>query len=187
MIEYLLKFNLGYIYSKLFVCYYVAKEASNSMTKNEFLDVLRQSLVGEVSPEVIEQNIRYYDQYLVASSPEKLENLFIELGDPRLIAKSIIESNRAAKQKGGYGSYQSDYSSINYDSQNENQGHSSSQHKKSFLFASTTWYQKITIALSIILTVIILIFLGRIMIGLLFTIGIPIILLLFVMSLFRKR
>ena len=34
------------------------------MKKNEFLDILNQSLDGEIRPDKIKQNIDYYNQYI---------------------------------------------------------------------------------------------------------------------------
>ena len=60
------------------------------MSRQEFLQRLRDTLTGEVPGNVIEENIRYYDDYIGA------------IGDPRLIAKTIMEATENAREGGSY-------------------------------------------------------------------------------------
>jgi iron only hydrogenase large subunit-like protein len=71
------------------------------MKKSEFLELLKQSLNGEIRPDKIKQNIDYYDQY-IGNNPSDEEEIINKLGDPRLIAKTIIESERIAKERGKF-------------------------------------------------------------------------------------
>ena len=65
------------------------------MTKNDFLDKLRLALNGKVSASLVQENMTYYNEYIDAqirmgrSEQEVMEML----GDPRLIAKTIVETN----------------------------------------------------------------------------------------------
>lgn len=72
------------------------------MTKQEFISRLRAALNGNVSPGVVTENINYYEDYINTEirkgKPEA--EVLMALGDPRLIAKTIIETNG---QTGGYG------------------------------------------------------------------------------------
>lgn len=66
------------------------------MTKHEFLSELRTALEGNIPSQEVEENIRYYDSYFSEShKPEK--EVCEELGDPRLIARSLIDSFTASK------------------------------------------------------------------------------------------
>ncbi len=156
------------------------------MNKREFLEILRESLKGEVSLEDIEQNIRYYDQYISAQTTAEEEKTLGELGDPRLIARTIIESDKAAKQKVKYTS-QGNYTNYNSQEDNSQDNREKSNHNRNIFFTNVKWYHKIMVALVVILVIILIAFIGRILIGFLFAFGLPIILLLFVMALFRKR
>lgn len=72
------------------------------MDRNEFVSTLRAALTGEVSPAVVEDNVRYYQNYIsqeIASGKSEKEVLE-ELGDPRLIARTIIDT----QGNDGYGS-----------------------------------------------------------------------------------
>lgn len=71
------------------------------MTKKQFLEELRDSLEGMVSPMVIQQNLNYYENYISEQirNGKTEEDVLNELGSPRLIAKSIID---AAGEDDGY-------------------------------------------------------------------------------------
>lgn len=64
------------------------------MTKKQFIEELKSSLEGMVSPMVLQQNVNYYENYI----DEQIRNgrmeteVLNELGSPRLIAKSIIDA-----------------------------------------------------------------------------------------------
>lgn len=72
------------------------------MNKQEFVDRLRVSLSGKISPASVEDNARYYEDYINTrirlGEPEK--DVLEELGDPRLIARSIVAAE-SEKTGGG--------------------------------------------------------------------------------------
>ena len=73
------------------------------MNKEEFLNRMQEALEGEISSDLIRSNLQYYRSYIMdemrggRTEAEVLE----ELGDPRLIAHTIIDSQDAAE--GNYG------------------------------------------------------------------------------------
>lgn len=60
-----------------------------SVNRAEFLSILRESLEGNMPKEDVEANLRYYRDYF-AQSEHSDKEVCEELGDPRLIAKSLI-------------------------------------------------------------------------------------------------
>ncbi|MCH5267115.1 MAG: DUF1700 domain-containing protein [Lachnospiraceae bacterium] len=66
------------------------------MNQAEFLAVLRESLEGNIPQAELEENIIYYREYFESSDCSDTE-LCEQLGNPRLIAKSIIEAYLASK------------------------------------------------------------------------------------------
>ncbi len=64
------------------------------MTKQEFLEGLQTALAGEVPSSVLNDNLRYYEEYIVTEMRKgKSEEEVMEmLGDPRLIARTIIDT-----------------------------------------------------------------------------------------------
>ena len=65
------------------------------MNRAEFLSILRESLEGNMPKEDVEANLRYYRHY--ADQEISLDQVCEELGDPRLIAKSLIDAYMASK------------------------------------------------------------------------------------------
>ncbi|SFK74958.1 Uncharacterized membrane protein [Lachnospiraceae bacterium KH1T2] len=83
------------------------------MTKQEFLEGLRIALTGSVSAGVLNDNMRYYEEYIDSEIRKgKTEaEVMDSLGDPRLIAKTIIDTSSGnASQYAGESEYRS-YSS----------------------------------------------------------------------------
>ena len=154
------------------------------MNKKEFLDILRQSLSGEVSPNIIEENIKYYNQYISSSSLEEELRIIESLGDPRLIAKTIIEKERAANQKGQFNHNYDYYNTYNH---TEDNGNTNDLERDKGFFKSLSLSHKITSALILIGLVIALFIIGRLVIGFLFAFGIPIIIILLLLAIFNKR
>lgn len=75
------------------------------MDRWEFFKVLKEQLYGEVPPQVIEENVRYYQGYIEEEirKGRTEEEVLAELGSPRLIAKTILESDEA-QEEAEYGS-----------------------------------------------------------------------------------
>lgn len=73
------------------------------MNRYEFIEKLRRALTGQATQSVINDNVRYYEEYLdiEISKGRNEEEVLRSLGDPRLLAKTIIEANKQA----GYSSY----------------------------------------------------------------------------------
>lgn len=64
------------------------------MEKQEFLDKLRLALGGRVTPEVMADTMNYYEEYIntelrLGKHPDEVMEA---LGDPRLIARTIVET-----------------------------------------------------------------------------------------------
>lgn len=68
------------------------------MDRHEFIEKLQRALSGGVSSERVAENVRYYQDYIdteIRGGKSEAETL-AALGDPRLLAKSIIEANKRA-------------------------------------------------------------------------------------------
>lgn len=64
------------------------------MGKQEFLDKLRLALNGRVGTEVVSDTLTYYEDYINTEvrKGRSEEEVMASLGDPRLIARTIIET-----------------------------------------------------------------------------------------------
>lgn len=84
------------------------------MSKEEFLQELREALAGDVPEAVIRDNMNYYSSYLSQESAKgrSVEEIVAEIGEPFIVAKTIIESYEAGGERTegpGYGSYHETY------------------------------------------------------------------------------
>lgn len=63
------------------------------MNKQKFLDKMRQALTGQVSSKIMSENINFYSDYIDSEilSGKKESEVLDLLGDPRLLAKTIID------------------------------------------------------------------------------------------------
>ena len=64
------------------------------MNKYDFINNLQRHLTGKVSPEQLQDLTRYYNQYIDGEirKGKTEEEVLASLGDPRLLAKSIISA-----------------------------------------------------------------------------------------------
>ncbi|MCH5250959.1 MAG: DUF1700 domain-containing protein [Lachnospiraceae bacterium] len=66
------------------------------MDKKEFIEKLQRSLASGLNSAQVADNIRYYQDYIESEilKGKSEEEVISNLGDPRLLAKSIIEANK---------------------------------------------------------------------------------------------
>lgn len=70
------------------------------MTKNEFIDGLSVALNGKISPSQVIDNIKFYENYInteIQKGRTEAEVLQM-LGEPRLIAKTIVQTSDIAEE-----------------------------------------------------------------------------------------
>lgn len=72
------------------------------MNKQEFLKILRDALQSQLSPRETESNVEYYRTYIEEQMQEgKTEMEILDvLGDPRLIARTILDTSSACSSSG---------------------------------------------------------------------------------------
>ena len=70
------------------------------MNKNKFIQGLETALSGNVPPEVVRENLIYYRDYIRAELEKGRteEDIMDELGDPRLIARTIMDTTPGAEE-----------------------------------------------------------------------------------------
>lgn len=71
------------------------------MNRGEFLQGLENALTGEVPSSVVQENLRFYDDYIRSEIQKSRSEADVmeELGDPRLIAKTIIDTTPGAGEE----------------------------------------------------------------------------------------
>lgn len=108
------------------------------MGKQEFLEKLRLALNGRVSPAVVTENINYYEDFINTEvrKGRSEEDVLAQLGDPRLIARTIVQTHgngqdgkgRAADMSGNTRTY-SEQSADDY---GDSQGNGKKKRPSSF-------------------------------------------------------
>ena len=68
------------------------------MDRIEFIDKLQRALAGGLNSGQVAENVRYYQEYIDSEirKGRSEEDVMAQLGDPRLLARSIIEANKRA-------------------------------------------------------------------------------------------
>lgn len=161
------------------------------MTKQEFLDELRQALSGEVSPESIMDSYRYYATYIEDEmrGGKSEEQVVEELGKPSLIARSIIaaqtgerevdevytEDGKTRRVKNNPFAGSGLFGAKEDKDQKQEQP---KREKKPFVFDFTAWYAKVLYVLIFIVLILIVFGLIRVGFWVLIHFGIPILLVL---------
>lgn len=75
------------------------------MDRHEFISILRTALAGKVPATTVEDNVQYYEEYIEIQlrQGKREEEILAALGEPRLLAKTIIEANKYAEGTETYG------------------------------------------------------------------------------------
>ena len=128
------------------------------MNKQEFIDRLRAALNGRVSPNLVNENVNYYEDYINTEirKGKTEEEVLQTLGDPRLIARTIIEtngnSNQTKQQKSGYreAGYQEGYRSSGY--QNGTGAYQEEENGKTFHLPGWLWAVIVIIIVAVVLS-----------------------------------
>lgn len=130
------------------------------MTRQEFLDELREALQGDISQARINENVNYYNNYIIEESRKGRteDEVIAALGSPRLIAKSISEASQASF------SQDVEYEDVREDRQQEG-FHAKYEEDKGWdirygRFKLNSWYG---LALVILIAVLILLLIGSLM------------------------
>ncbi|MBE5883609.1 MAG: DUF1700 domain-containing protein [Lachnospiraceae bacterium] len=121
------------------------------MTKQKFIERLRSALNGRVSSNAVIENVNYYEDYInteVRKGRTETEVLQ-SLGDPRLIARTIIETNGRNEQAEQGTEYQnSGYRNADY----QGGGYKEQESQKRFHLPGWLWLIIIILIVVVILS-----------------------------------
>lgn len=145
------------------------------MYHNKFLSSLREALEGNMSEQAIKDNIQYYKTYIEdeVNKGRTEKEVVEELGDPWIIAKTLIESPSGEQTYEG--------------TVEDNVNRYEEQQNKVHIFGLDTWWKKILLIL-IVLGFGFLI--GTLLVGvvrLVLPILIPFLAVMFLIKLFKKK
>lgn len=128
------------------------------MNKKEFLDTLYNQLSGQMPEGSIAAHVQYYRNYIddAVNQGRTEEEVLNELGDPRLIARTLLDTDSTASGNPQTTErYSEPYTDNSYEYDN-----SSSDRKKvknrSFHIDLSTWYGKLAVILIAAVVIILL-------------------------------
>lgn len=151
------------------------------MNKTEFLQQLREALTTDLSSRAVEENIRYYSQYI--SDEERKgrteEEILNELGDPWLIAKTIIDT--------GVSKEANEYSSYGSSENNDYQGYGrQSDYDGMKVYHVDTWWKKALIIVGVIVVIGLILSLITGVVSLLAPVLVPILIIAIIINLLKR-
>lgn len=148
------------------------------MNKTEFLQQLREALATDLSSRTVEENIRYYSQYI--SDEERKgrteEEILNELGDPWLIAKTIINTG-VPEEKNAYDSSEN----------NDYQGYGGrSDYDGMKVYRVDTWWKKALLIVGVIAVIGLILSLITGVVSLLAPVLVPILIIAIIINLLKR-
>lgn len=129
------------------------------MSREEFLRGLEEALAGEVPASTIRENLNYYGSYISQEMAKgrTMDQIVEEIGEPRIVARTIIDSCEAAGEtvggEDGYtrGGYSDTYEN-GYDRRDsERREYSSGRSPHIHYFDLNKWYWRILIPIAVML------------------------------------
>ena len=149
------------------------------MTRQEFLEELKNSLAGEVSAEVMMDSYRYYSAYIDEEmrKGKSEEEVLEELGKPGLIARSIIAAQSGERVADVEYTEDGRTKKVKRKSSSPKKESTESVHRE-FVFDFNAWYAKVLFVAILVILVFIVYFILKLGFWFLITFGIPILLLL---------
>ena len=157
------------------------------MSKTEFLDILYNQLSGQMPEGSVAAHVQYYRNYIEDEQQKGRTETDIlnDLGDPRLIARPLLDTEVGAgnPQNGStysaiYNEADSDYNE--YDSSDSARGHVK---KHSFKLDLSTWYGKVAVILIAAVVLLLLVTILGILIPVVIVAGV----IMYIVSQFRKQ
>ena len=150
------------------------------MTKYEFINKLKAALENELDNTAVLGHINYYTDYINSEiqNGRSESDVISELGDPWAIAKNIISIE--ATDSDSYNEY-SDISS------NQDAHHKQGTGPNVHIFGIDSWWKKLLLFLGIIGVVMIIFTIISGLISFIAPFILPVIIISFVMKLFKKR
>lgn len=118
------------------------------MNRAEFLDILRSKLSGQMQEGRVAAHVRYYEDYIQSQVQKgrSEEQVLTELGDPRLIARTLLDID-AGDSGVYYEESSSDSGSYGYGSEegSPRDMEGEQKYKRTYKLDLSTWYGKLLV------------------------------------------
>ena len=157
------------------------------MSKTEFLDILYNQLSGQMPEGSVAAHVQYYRNYIEDEQQKGRTETDIlnDLGDPRLIARTLLDTEVGAGNPQNRSTYSAIYNEADsdyneYDSSDSARGHVK---KHSFKLDLSTWYGKVAVILIAAVVLLLLVTILGILIPVVIVAGV----IMYIVSQFRKQ
>lgn len=150
------------------------------MTKAEFLEKLRIELSSGVTPQVMQENLNYYGQYIddeIRKGRTESEVL-AELGDPWILAKTIVDTQREESVE-----------DVIYDSDGRTyRGNSSTEESSNIhVWSLDSWWKKLLLILVVVAVIVVIFAVISGIVSLIAPVLIPLLVIILLVRMLRRR
>lgn len=163
------------------------------MTKRQFLEELRCALKGELPEKEISANVEYYNDYITESIQrgKTEQQIFDELGSPQWIARTIVTSYEADRNYGG-----NTYDETAYDDRENSyykEDKKTARKRKwaerisQYLVNGFPWYYKAAGIGALLLVLVVLLYVGAFIAGIILEIAIPLLVIYVIWNAFFRK
>ncbi|MEF9917557.1 MAG: hypothetical protein RSD97_10745 [Lachnospiraceae bacterium] len=148
------------------------------MSRSEFIQELKIALENDLVGSIIQENIDYYNSYILEEIKKgRMESeVLAELGDPWMIARTIIDSVENNSQGNTYEA-----------SESTNQSQAKDEKKKMHIFGLDTWWKKGLALIIVIVAIMATLAITAGIIRLILPILLPILFVIFAIRIFKQR
>ena len=157
------------------------------MSKTEFLDILYNQLSGRMPEGSVAAHVQYYRNYIEDEQQKGRTETDIlnDLGDPRLIARTLLDTEVGAGNPQNGSTYSAIYNEADsyynkYDSSDSARGHVK---KHSFKLDLSTWYGKVAVILIAAVVLLLLVTILGVLIPVMIVAGV----IMYIVSQLRKQ
>ena len=157
------------------------------MSKTEFLDILYNQLSGRMPEGHVAAHVQYYRNYIEDEQQKGRTETDIlnDLGDPRLIARTLLDTEVGAGNPQNGSTYSAIYNEADsyynkYDSSDSARGHVK---KHSFKLDLSTWYGKVAVILIAAVVLLLLVTILGVLIPVMIVAGV----IMYIVSQLRKQ
>lgn len=151
------------------------------MDRQKFIQKLKEALENDLSGSVVQDNLNYYNQYIADEMKKGRteQEVVDELGDPWMIARTIVDSQEIQSASGTTGDYgRQEQAYDRPDAYRDERIH---------VFGLDTWWKKLLVIVSVIAVVCIIFSIITGIISLVAPIAIPVLLIIIVVQIVKKR
>lgn len=154
------------------------------MTRSEFLQELRRALENDLSGSIVQENVEFYNQYITdeMAKGKSEEEVLRMLGDPWIIARTVIDAADGTDKSTVYEAGGSTYTG--YESDREQ---SRERNPQVHVFGLNTWWKKLILVLGIVMVIVAVFAIISGVVSLLAPLLVPILIIMIVIRIIGNR